>query len=129
MEEILALPNVNLVVEAIGGCGAAKTFTEQALIRRSVVTSNKELVSKHGDELTKLARDNQVHIYMKPRWARHTVDRVLSTSLLGNEIRSLRGILNGTTNFILSHMASSSMEFAPLCRRRSHAVTPSWIHR
>ena len=115
MEEILALPNVNLIVEAIGGCSAAKTFTEQALMSgRSVVTSNKELVSKHGNELTKLARDNHVqYLYEASVGGGIPLIRVLSTSLLGNEIRSLRGILNGTTNFILTHMASSSMEFAP----------------
>ncbi len=99
-------PEVDIVVETMGGCGVAYTLTKNALcLGKSVVTSNKELVAKHGDELMKLAQENGCK-YMFEASTGGTIPllRPIAQCLAANRISKIAGILNGTTNYILTQM-------------------------
>ena len=97
-------PEVSIVVETIGGAKAAKEFTERALrAGKSVVTSNKELVASHGYELLQLAKEHNVsYLFEASVGGGIPIIRPLSQCLAANEIEEICGILNGTTNYILS---------------------------
>ena len=99
-------PDVNIVVETIGGARAAKDFTERALkAGKSVVTSNKELVAEHGYDLLKLAEEHGVsYLFEASVGGGIPIIRPLNQCLAANEISEICGILNGTTNYILSRM-------------------------
>jgi len=110
---IEADPEVDVVVETIGGATVAKEFTQRALrAGKSVVTSNKELVSKHGYELMKLAQENGVsYLYEASVGGGIPIIRPLKQCLAANEITEICGILNGTTNYILTRMIRSGLSF------------------
>ena len=93
-------PEVDIVVETIGGAKIAKEFTERALkAGKSVVTSNKELVAKHGYELMELAKAHGVsYLYEASVGGGIPIIRPLKQCLAANEISEITGILNGTTN-------------------------------
>ena len=99
-------PDVFLVIEAIGGCGAALQFVRRALLAgKHVVTSNKQLVAEHGTELLELAAAHGVNFLFEASVGGGIpVLHPLSQCLGANEILEVRGILNGTTNFILTQM-------------------------
>ena len=99
-------PEVGIIVETIGGAGAAYEFTKRALsARKSVVTSNKELVATHGKELLELAREHGArYLYEGSVGGGIPVIRPMENCLAANDIREIYGILNGTTNFILAKM-------------------------
>lgn len=113
METILADPEVQVVVEAIGGVGAALDYTRRALeTGKSVVTSNKELVAKHGYELMELAREHGVsYLYEASVGGGIPIIHPLKQCLAANEITEITGILNGTTNYILTRMIRSGLSF------------------
>lgn len=106
-------PEVDIVVETIGGARIAKEFTERALkAGKSVVTSNKELVAKHGYELMCLARDYGVsYLYEASVGGGIPILRPLKQCLAANELSEIYGILNGTTNYILTRMIRSGLSF------------------
>ncbi|MGN0985368.1 MAG: homoserine dehydrogenase [Candidatus Enterenecus sp.] len=106
-------PEVGIVVETIGGATAALDFTRRALeAGKSVVTSNKELVATHGYELTQLAREKGVcYLFEASVGGGIPIIRPLSQCLAANEILELRGILNGTTNYILTRMIRAGLSF------------------
>ncbi len=106
-------PEVEVVVETIGGAGAAKEFTLRALkAGKSVVTSNKELVAKHGYELMKLAQEHNVsYLYEASVGGGIPIIRPLKQCLAANEITEICGILNGTTNYILTRMIRAGLSF------------------
>ena len=99
-------PEIALVVETMGGVNPALTFSREALSRgKHVVTSNKELVAKHGKELMKLAAANgAAYLYEASVGGGIPEIRSMRTSLAGDEIDAVSGILNGTPNFILTKM-------------------------
>ncbi|MGA2321730.1 MAG: homoserine dehydrogenase [Solirubrobacteraceae bacterium] len=101
------LENVELVVELIGGIEPAKDYVLAAMrAGRHVVTANKLLLSEHGEELFQVARANGVQLRFEAAVAGVVpVVRVLEESLAGAHIERIHGIVNGTTNFILSEMA------------------------
>ncbi len=107
-------PEVSVVSESIGGVGAAYEYTVRALkAGKSVVTSNKELVATHGYELMQLARENGVnYMFEASVGGGIPVIRPMFTCLAGNEIDEISGILNGTTNYILTKMINESVSFA-----------------
>ena len=107
-------PSVDIVVEVIGGVGAAKDYTERALrAGKSVVTANKELVAEHGCELLELARANGVsYLFEASVGGGIPIIRPLSQCLAANEIEAVSGILNGTTNYILTRMSKGGLSFA-----------------
>lgn len=107
-------PEVDVVVETIGGVKIAKEFTRRALkAGKSVVTSNKELVAEHGCELMELAKANGVsYLYEASVGGGIPIIRPLKQCLAANEITEIYGILNGTTNYILTRMIRSGLPFA-----------------
>ena len=106
-------PEVDIVVETIGGAKAALDFTRRALeAGKSVVTSNKELVASHGYELTQLAREKGVcYLFEASVGGGIPIIRPLSQCLAANEILEIYGILNGTTNYILTRMIRAGLTF------------------
>lgn len=106
-------PDVNIVVETMGGTGAALDFTRRALnAGKSVVTSNKEVVATYGYELTQLAREKGVcYLFEASVGGGIPVIRPLSQCLAANDVLELRGILNGTTNYILTRMIRAGLSF------------------
>jgi len=110
---IEADPDVQVVVETIGGVGAAYNFTKRALLAgKSVVTSNKELVATHGYELLSIAREQNVnYLFEASVGGGIPIIRPLTQCLAANEISEIYGILNGTTNYMLSQMAAKELSF------------------
>ena len=110
--EILA--QAELIVELIGGIEPAKTYVLEAMrAGRHVVTANKQLLSQHGDELFEAAGAAGVQLRFEGAVAGVVpVIRVLQESLAGARIDRVHGIVNGTTNFILSEMAARGITFA-----------------
>ena len=106
-------PEVNIVVETIGGAKVALDFTRRALAAgKSVVTSNKELVAEHGCELLKLAQEKGVsYLFEASVGGGIPIIRPLNQCLAANEIEEICGILNGTTNYILTRMIRAGLSF------------------
>ena len=111
-EELLA--RSDLIVELIGGLSPAREWALQAMgAGRHVITANKQLLSQHGDELFAAARDAGVQLRFEGAVAGVVpVIRVLQESLAGARIERVHGIVNGTTNFILSEMEREGLTFA-----------------
>lgn len=107
VEAFLAV-DCDVVIEAIGGLEPAHRIARHALgAGRSFITANKALVAAHGDELERIARERNASFFYEAAVAGGVpIVRVLRDSLLHTGIRSIRGILNGTTNYILTRMGS-----------------------
>lgn len=110
---ILEDPEVEIICETMGGVGAAYAFTKQALLAgKSVCTSNKELVAAHGPELIRLAKQHNCnYLFEASVGGGIPIIRMLNYSLTAEKIQSVTGILNGTTNYILSRMESQGADF------------------
>ena len=106
-------PEVNIVVETIGGATIALEFTTRALkAGKSVVTSNKELVATHGYDLLRLAQENGVsYLFEASVGGGIPILRPLTSCLAANELTQITGILNGTTNYILTRMIKAGLTF------------------
>ncbi len=111
--EIVGNPDVNIVVECIGGTGAAKDFVLVSLqAGKHVVTSNKELYSKYSYELERAAKRQHVGLYFEASCVGGVpVIRTLLDGLQANRISSLMGIINGTTNYILTKMTEEGASY------------------
>ena len=111
--EILNDPDVHVVAEVMGGIEPAYTFTKKALLAgKCVCTSNKALVAEHGRELMAIAKENSVNYMFEASCGGGIpIIRPLNASLTGDEMEEVTGILNGTTNYILSKMASEGSDF------------------
>ena len=108
------LKDVDIVVELIGGSeGPAKKLVFNSIKnKKHVVTANKSLISKHGDKLALLAEKNKVNIEYEAAVAGGIpIIRTLKEGLIANSTRKIYGILNGTSNFILSNMDKMNMNF------------------
>ena len=105
-ETIINDPEVDIIVEVMGGLEPAYTFTRRALeAGKSVCTSNKELVAEHGVELLELARKNNInYLFEASCGGGIPIIRPLNSSMTADEIEEITGILNGTTNYMLSKM-------------------------
>ena len=110
---ILNDDEVSIVAEAMGGLHPAFDFSEQALKKgKSVVTSNKEVVAEKGDVLLKLAAENNArYLFEASVGGGIPVLRPLGTCLASNKINEINGILNGTTNYILTQMIDFGKTF------------------
>ena len=110
---IEADPEINVVVETIGGVGAALDFTERALkAGKSVVSSNKELVATHGRRLLELAaQNNAVYLFEASVGGGIPILRPLSECMAANDILEICGILNGTANYIFTRMVQDGIPF------------------
>ncbi|MDR0490092.1 MAG: homoserine dehydrogenase [Oscillospiraceae bacterium] len=107
-------PDIGVVVETIGGTGAALEFTKRSLVAgKSVVTSNKELVAMHGYELLELAAEKGVnYLFEASVGGGIPIIRPLAQCMAANKINEIYGILNGTTNYILSEMEKNGVGFS-----------------
>jgi homoserine dehydrogenase len=112
-EEIENDPDISVVVEAIGGMGAAYEYTKRALkAGKHVVTSNKELVAENGPELLALAREKQVNYLFEAAVGGGTpLIYPLTQCLSANRVTYIAGILNGTCNYILTRMKDNGFTF------------------
>lgn len=104
---------IDIVVEVMGGIEPAFTFVKRALESgKSVVTSNKELVARHGSELIALAKSRKLNFLFEASVGGGIpIIRPLNQSLTADEICEITGILNGTTNYILTKMRQEGSEF------------------
>ncbi len=111
--EICSNPDVDIVVEVMGGVEPAKTFVLAALnAGKSVVTSNKEMYCKYSYELEKAAKRSNVGLYYEATCVGGVpIIRALCDNLQGNVITSIVGIVNGTTNYILSNMTENGISY------------------
>src|SRR3982074_29774 len=120
-DEVLADPNVHIVVEVIGGVEPAHEYLRRAIqAGKHIVTANKEVMAKYGPDLVELALEQEVDIYFEaavgggiPLTATFKID------LRANEINSIEAIINGTTNYILDGMAQGKTYSAALEEARN----------
>lgn len=117
-DEVFDDNEISVVVETIGGTGIAYEYTKRALRSgKSVVTSNKELVATHGPELLNIAADMKVsYLFEASVGGGIPIIRPLNKCLSGNRVTVISGILNGTTNYILTKMLKEGMDFETALR-------------
>ena len=106
-------PQVDIVVEVMGGIEPAYTFVKRALeAGKSVCTSNKALVAKHGPELMEIAREKNINFLFEASCGGGIpIIRALNSSLTADEIDEITGILNGTTNYMLTKMDTAGADY------------------
>ena len=105
---------IGVIVETMGGTKPAYDFVKTALLKgKSVCSSNKELVAAHGAELIQIAKDKNVNFFFEASVGGGIpIIRPLNQCITADEIQEINGILNGTTNFILTKMADEGADFA-----------------
>lgn len=120
---VIADPDVDIVVELIGGTGIARSLVTEALLaKKPVVTANKKLLAEHGEEIFGLAEKAGVDIYFGASVGGGIpIIRVLREGLVGNQVRRMLGILNGTCNYILTRMESENAAFDVVLRAAQEA--------
>lgn len=113
IEEVVSNPAVDIVVEVMGGTTFAKDFVLKALKSgKTVVTSNKELFAKYWPELEATAKKGHAGLYFEASCVGGVpIIRVLQDGMQANVIQSLKGIVNGTTNYILSKMSEEGSSY------------------
>ncbi len=113
VEQVLGDPDIHIVAELIGGVEPAREYVLRALgSGKSVVTANKELIAKHGREIFSLAREKNVDVLCEGSVGGGIpLLKPLRESLIGNRVESVMGIVNGTTNYILTQMTRYGREF------------------
>lgn len=118
IDKVVNDDKVSVVAEFFGGIEPAKTFLKKCLLAgKSIVTANKELFSKHWPELEEAAKKGKAGLYFEASCVGGVpIIRTLTQSMQGNNILSLMGIVNGTTNFILSKMADEGLEYADVLK-------------
>lgn len=111
--DILDDDDIQIVVETIGGIEPAKTYILKALMSgKHVVTANKDLIALHGPEILRTAVEHEVSVlYEAAVGGAIPLVGPLKENLTANEVTDLKGIINGTTNFILSEMTSKRIDF------------------
>ena len=116
---ILEDEDVTVVVETMGGTVPAYDFSKRALLSgKSVVTSNKEVVAKHGAELQRIAREMGVsYLFEASVGGGIPIIRPMWQCLASNKIKSVTGILNGTCNYILTKMERDKEDFSTALRQ------------
>ena len=112
-DDILHDPDIRIVVETMGGLHPAYDFVKSCLLAgKNVVTSNKELVAAKGDELLEIAKNNNLNFLFEASVGGGIpILRPIDQCLAANEVYEIAGILNGTTNFMLTRMIEDHMSF------------------
>ncbi|WP_395006458.1 homoserine dehydrogenase [Undibacterium sp.] len=112
-------PDIDIVVELIGGTDIAKDLVLKAIANgKHVVTANKALIAKHGNEVFKAAQDKGVMVAFEAAVAGGIpIIKALREGLTANRIQWIAGIINGTTNFILSEMRDKGLDFATVLKQ------------
>ena len=118
-KEVLGNPRVDVVVELLGGEHPALEYIQEALRSgRHVVTANKEVLAKHGAQLLALGRERGVGLQFEASVAGGIpIIGSLLHDLLANNLTAVYGIINGTTNYILTKMAREGLDFAPALKQ------------
>lgn len=103
----------NIVIEVMGGLNPSYKYVKRALeTKKHVVTANKDLIAEHGKELFQIANENGVALKFEAAVAGGIpIIKLLTESLCGNEIKEIKAILNGTTNFILTKMGEENLDY------------------
>jgi homoserine dehydrogenase len=111
--QVIASPDIDIVIELIGGYGIAKTLVMEAIAAgKHVVTANKALLAVHGTEIFAAAREKGVMVAFEAAVAGGIpIIKALREGLTANRIEWIAGIINGTTNFILSEMRAKGLDF------------------
>ncbi|MEJ8552864.1 homoserine dehydrogenase [Tepidibacter sp. Z1-5] len=106
--------NIDIVIELIGGITPAYEYIKQSLRnKKHVITANKDLISRHGEELLEIAYENNVKLYFEASVGGGIpIVKNIKNYLVSNEIKSIKGILNGTTNFILTKMNKEKTSYS-----------------
>ncbi len=117
--EVMANPDIDIVVELIGGYGIARTLVLEAIAAgKHVVTANKALLAVHGTEIFAAARDKGVVVAFEAAVAGGIpIIKALREGLTANRIQWIAGIINGTTNFILSEMRAKGLDFGVVLKQ------------
>ena len=118
-DDIIMNPEIDIVVELIGGIHPAKELILKALEQgKSVVSANKDLIAAHGAEIFAMAEKMGVDFMFEPAVAGAIpIIKALKDSMAANEILQVMGIVNGTTNYILSQMSETGADFAPCLKQ------------
>ena len=124
--QVIDNPEIDIVIELMGGLHPAKEFILKALkSKKSVITANKALLAEAGEQIFRAAAENNVHVYFEASVGGGIpVIKGLREGLAANKIQSIYGIVNGTTNFILSEMsdkAAGFKEVLALARKKGYA--------
>jgi homoserine dehydrogenase len=116
--EVIANPDIDIVVELIGGYGVARSLVLEAIAAgKHVVTANKALLAVHGSEIFAAARDKGVMVAFEAAVAGGIpIIKALREGLTANRIEWIAGIINGTTNFILSEMRGKGLDFGTVLK-------------
>jgi homoserine dehydrogenase len=115
-DEILGDPSIQIVVELMGGIDVPLAFVKKAIAAgKIVVTGNKALLAEHGNEIFELAREKRVPVLYEAAVAGGIpIIKSVREAFVGNRFEAIHGILNGTSNYILSRMTGESLDFAPV---------------
>ena len=113
VESILSNPQVDIVVEVMGGQDPALDYILKSVsLGKHVATANKEIMARHGPDILTLARKKGVHVMFEASVAGGTpIIAPLLRDLVANDVIAIHGIINGTTNYILTRMAKEGVEF------------------
>jgi homoserine dehydrogenase len=114
-DDLVADSAIRIVVELMGGIETPLAFVKKAIkAGKTVVTGNKALLAEHGQEIFHLAREHRVPVFYEAAVAGGIpIIKVVRESFIGNRFESIHGILNGTSNYILTRMTDTGMDFAP----------------
>lgn len=117
--ELVGDPEIDIVVELIGGVGAALEFQRAALLAgKSVVTANKQLLAQHGAELFEAAETSHAHLRFEASSAGAIpIVKVLRESLVAAQVTVIFGIVNGTTNYVLSAMSETGAQYEDVLKQ------------
>jgi len=113
-EDVLNNPDINIVIEVMGGIEPARTYILKAIANgKSIVTANKELMAKHGKEILAAAEEYKVAVQFEASVGGGIpIIRPMKRCLAANNIEEIMGIINGTTNYILTKMTDEGLDFA-----------------
>ena len=115
VNNLLHDPKIRIVVELMGGIETPLAFIKAAIrAGKTVVTGNKALLAEHGQEIFHLAREHRVPVFYEAAVAGGIpIIKVVREAFIANRFESIHGILNGTSNYILTRMTDKGMDFAP----------------
>tara|TARA_B100001013_G_scaffold220917_1_gene134914 strand:- start:10 stop:1341 length:1332 start_codon:yes stop_codon:yes gene_type:complete len=121
-EDVILNPDISIIVEVIGGEYPAYDYIKRAIIAgKHVVTANKEVIAKHGPELSALATNNGVGLRFEASVGGGIpIISPMVNDLQANKIDSIRAIINGTTNFIMSKMSTENLDFSTALAQAQH---------
>lgn len=114
LDSLIADPSIQVVIELMGGVDVPLAFVRKAIAAgKIVITGNKALLAEHGAELFRLAQEKRVPIFYEAAVAGGIpIIKTVREAFIGNRFESIHGILNGTSNYILTRMAEAGLDFA-----------------